>query len=305
MDPARSVKVTLPNGEFITACGFHLRVTCHTCCLDFSGSLPVAVRGFGRAPPSPQEESPPQAAAAVLRPQPRSSTTQPVAETSSSPPQQVARQREPTYKRSLPTKYTNPGFAIKELEPLEVFRPKRGRFISVENPSEMLILVDGACSANGTPDAVGGCGVVFKDGPPLRFKLENRGPDGTPYMPTSNRAELRATLAALKFRYWPGEGFKTIVIATDSAYVVKGATNWARGWLENGWRGQRGGDVKNQDLWKALLVEVEDLWNRGCRVQFWWLPRMFNKIADQAAKKAITDESEVPDRYMDICGVDV
>jgi ribonuclease HI len=68
------------------------------------------------------------------------------------------------------------------------------------------------------------------------FHLEKEGPFGEPSLQTSNRAELRAVIAALRFRAWQGEGFKSLVIATDSEYVVEGATNWARGWLRNNWR---------------------------------------------------------------------
>ncbi|MCQ8206071.1 hypothetical protein NP569_27725, partial [Vibrio parahaemolyticus] len=73
---------------------------------------------------------------------------------------------------------------------------------------------------------------------------------------------LRAVIAALRFRHWPGEGFKTVVIATDSDYVVEGSTQWAKTWVQNSWRtkgkrGTDGSDVKNKDLWEVLLGECE------------------------------------------------
>lgn len=40
---------------------------------------------------------------------------------------------------------------------------------------------------------------------------------------TNNRAELRAVLAAIGLRWWYGEGFKKIVIACHSEYVINGS----------------------------------------------------------------------------------
>ena len=65
-------------------------------------------------------------------------------------------------------------------------------------------------------------------------RLEKKGPFGDNSIQTSNRAELRAVIAALQFRYWPGEGFYTFVVATDSEYVVEGSTKWAKTWAKNG-----------------------------------------------------------------------
>lgn len=50
----------------------------------------------------------------------------------------------------------------------------------------------------------------------LSDRLELEGPFGDSHQQTSIRAELRAVIAALSSRVWRGEGFKTIVVATDS-----------------------------------------------------------------------------------------
>lgn len=44
--------------------------------------------------------------------------------------------------------------------------------------------------------------------------LENEGPFGDHSIATSNRADLRAAIAALRLSNWKQEGFDTIVIAT-------------------------------------------------------------------------------------------
>ena len=135
-------------------------------------------------------------------------------------------------------------------------------------------------------------------------RLEKKGPFGEGALQTSNRAELRAVIAALRFRYWPGEGFHTLVIATDSEYVVEGATNWARAWIQNGWVKRDGSAVKNRDLWEALLGELEKYKEEGMAIQFWKIPREWNMVADAAAKQAAAAE-DAPNRWMDVMGMKI
>jgi len=59
-----------------------------------------------------------------------------------------------------------------------------------------------------------------------------------------------------------------ILITTDSQYVMKGATEWRRGWIGRGWRTGEGEPVKNKDLWiemYSLLDQhnVEWKWVKG------------------------------------------
>ena len=85
----------------------------------------------------------------------------------------------------------------------------------------------------------------------MAFTISNRlEQDGHPQ--TSNRAEFRAVLASLTLRYWAGEGFSRIVLASDSEYVVKGISQWIFKWRKNGWKMTTGSPVANQDLWKKL-----------------------------------------------------
>ncbi|KAJ5190896.1 uncharacterized protein N7498_009881 [Penicillium cinerascens] len=136
--------------------------------------------------------------------------------------------------RLIPTKAIPPN--DKATPHTKAISPVR-RFIRQTDPATFLIYTDGSCLNNGEANAVAGCSFVFK---PLvqaggvnscRFPLEREGPTGELHPQTSNRAELRAVIAALRFRYWPGEGFDRLVIATDSEYVVEGITSWIRGWL--------------------------------------------------------------------------
>ncbi len=121
-------------------------------------------------------------------------------------------------------------------------------------------------------------------------------------MQTSNRAELRAVIAALRFRHWPAH-FHTVVIATDSAYTVEGSTKWAKTWVKHGWTSSGGVAVKNRDLWEALLGEIERRKEDGTTVEFWRIPREWNTVADAAAKAAAA-EKDAPDKWCDVFGVD-
>lgn len=133
--------------------------------------------------------------------------------------------------------------------------------------------------------------------------MEKKGPFGDDALQTSNRAELRAIIAALRFRYWPGEGFHTLVIATDSEYAVEGATKWARSWIRNGWVKRGGVAVKNRDLWEALLGEIEKYKEEdGMAVQFWRIPREWNTVADVAAKQAAAEE-DAPNEWTEVIGM--
>jgi ribonuclease HI len=160
-----------------------------------------------------------------------------------------------------------------------------------------LIYTDGACFGNGQQNPKAGCGFVFRpstlptpmgenspDGT-VSFRLETQGPTGEPQLQTSNRAELRAVIGVLQFRAWWGEGWKRIVIATDSEYVVNGATGWVRGWERNGWVTAKKQPVKNRDFWELLLKEVREFAENDATVLFWRIPRELNKSADEAAKK--------------------
>lgn len=188
-----------------------------------------------------------------------------------------------------PSSLFTPGMAVKAT-------PVTTRFINRSDPTQLLIYTDGACLDNGRANPRAGCAFVYRPSvPPVvvgydSFRLETEGPTGEQHTQTSNRAELRAVIGALRFRHWKGEGFDSLVIATDSEYVVEGATNWVRGWLRRGWKTSVGAPVKNKDLWEALLGEAERWSDIGLDVKFWRIPRELNTLADQRAKEAATGD---------------
>lgn len=190
---------------------------------------------------------------------------------------------------AFPSRFNSPHriSSLSKLFPITHMDHGRGsRFVSGDGPKKALVYADGACMNNGQAEPQAGWAVVYGPDNAVSGRLEDKGPFGHPSVATSNRAELRAAIAVLRLSDWRGEGFETIVIATDSAYVVDGATSWVKGWLRNGWKTRIGDNVKNKDLWELLLGEVER-W-KGCAldVAFWRIPRELNTYADGAAKEA-------------------
>ncbi|CZR46792.1 uncharacterized protein FPRO_12243 [Fusarium proliferatum ET1] len=179
----------------------------------------------------------------------------------------------------LPTVFVPPPSATPQsLFPAGIGRkahPPVTRFIRADDPESLLIYTDGACLGNGQVEPKGGWAFVF--GPQelnttasINERLENQGPLGDYANPTSNRAELRAIIGALRYKNWASEGFTTLVLATDSEYVVKGATEWIRAWLRRGWRK-----------------------SDGAVIQLWKISREWNTEADRLAKERAQLDEEL------------
>ncbi|KAK7756310.1 hypothetical protein SLS62_001536 [Diatrype stigma] len=213
-------------------------------------------------------------------------------------------------------------------------RTAQPRFVNRYDSREILIVVDGSCLNNGRKDAVaqGGCSFRYKGGPdigsnsssdaPLAFpgsgtvgfRLESRGPGGQASDPTSNRAKLRAVIAALEFRAWHEEGWRRVVVATDLEYVVLGATQWLPQWVRRRWKktARRAGAVANRDLWEELNGVVEALRARGTDVSFWLissgsaakLESALVRETKLAAREAAAQHDEsVAAEFTRLCGI--
>ena len=115
------------------------------------------------------------------------------------------------------------------------------------------VYTDGACTGNPGP---GGWGVVvyFTDG--SIYEL-----GGAEAQTTNNRMEMQAAIAALKILTAAKQAEPT-TLHTDSEYLIKGVTQWVKGWKKKGWKTAQGKAVLNQDLWEALdeLNSKQVLW---------------------------------------------
>lgn len=117
------------------------------------------------------------------------------------------------------------------------------------------IYTDGACRGNPGP---GGWGALLIAGG--KRKTLHGGDAET----TNNRMELTAAIRALNAL----NGRQSVVLHTDSRYVMDGIREWLPNWKRRGWKTAAKKPVKNQDLWQALdeAVQQHDIqwvWVKG------------------------------------------
>ncbi len=83
---------------------------------------------------------------------------------------------------------------------------------------------------------------------------------------TNNRMALGGAIAGLQLLARKGARL-SVVIVSDSQYLVKGMREWVPGWVARGWR-RKEGAIENLELWKTLLLssrlhDVQWTWVRG------------------------------------------
>lgn len=135
------------------------------------------------------------------------------------------------------------------------------------------IFGDGACSGNPGP---GGYGAI------LRCLGKTKELSGGERHTTNNRMELLAIIKALQSL----TRSCTVVVTTDSQYVVKGMTEWIAGWQRKGWQNSKKEPVVNRDLWEVLLEaakphKISWKWVRG------HAGHSENERCDELARQAI------------------
>lgn len=140
------------------------------------------------------------------------------------------------------------------------------------------IYTDGACSGNPGP---GGWAAV------ILFENEKQQISGFEKDTTNNRMELRAVVESLRIVFQLQ--CKKIEVHSDSAYVVNSVKNkWLKKWSENGWKTIQGKDVKNKDLWLALLDLLN---NKNKQINFVKVKGhsgdKHNEMVDQLAKREV------------------
>lgn len=216
-------------------------------------------------------------------------------------------------------------------------RTSQPRFVNRYDSREILLVVDGSCINNGSisQPATGGCSFAYKgvgrsglpvafpfsvgeqgggEGGTVGFPLEQTGPAGEYHVASSNRAKLRAVIAALQFREWQEEGWRRIVVATDLEYVVFGATRWLRSWAKRRWKTRRAQHVANRDLWEELHSIIDRLAGLGTEVSFWLIPSralikqastLVQDTKDVAREAAMAHSDTSAEEFTRLCGIEV
>jgi ribonuclease HI len=133
---------------------------------------------------------------------------------------------------------------------------------------ETVAATDGSALGNPGP---GGWAWVTEDG--------REGSAAATYT-TNNRMELRAVLELLR----AVDKSETLVIQSDSAYVIGVFTEWLDAWRRRGMRTSRNAPVENQDLIEVIAQELE-----GRQVRFEKIPghagHRLNALADARAQE--------------------
>jgi len=137
------------------------------------------------------------------------------------------------------------------------------------------IYTDGACRGNPGP---GGWGALLIAG-----KHQKTMHGGDPET-TNNRMELTAAIEALNVL----KGHSSVILYTDSKYVMDGINEWMPNWKKRGWKTAAKKPVKNKDLWQALdeaagRHEIDWRWVKGHD------GNPGNEMADELANRGIDE----------------
>jgi ribonuclease HI len=136
---------------------------------------------------------------------------------------------------------------------------------------QVIIYTDGACIGNPGP---GGYGAV------LIADDRRKELSGGFRLTTNNRMELLAAIEALAAL----RGRRTVVLHSDSAYVVNGISlGWAAKWRSKGWHRTKTQLATNSDLWQRLLElsEAHD-------AEFRWVPGHAGVVENERCDRLAT-----------------
>ena len=134
---------------------------------------------------------------------------------------------------------------------------------------------DGACRGN---PGKGGWGVL------LRFGGAEKTLHGGEELTTNNRMELTAVIKGLAALNKPC----SVLVTTDSKYVLSGMTEWMPNWKKRNWKTASKKPVLNVDLWQQLDAQVQQH-----EVSWEWVKghsgHPENELADQLANQGIDE----------------
>jgi ribonuclease HI len=139
--------------------------------------------------------------------------------------------------------------------------------------SEVNIYTDGACKGNPGP---GGWGALLTLGEVEKELF------GGEKLTTNNRMELTGAIKGLQALTKPC----SVVLTTDSQYVIKGISEWMPNWKLKGWKTSKKQPVLNVDLWQELDRAIQ-----GHTIKWVWVKghagHPGNERADELANKGV------------------
>jgi ribonuclease HI len=163
-----------------------------------------------------------------------------------------------------------------------------------------ILHLDESCLGNGREGENPGGGGGLIEIRSRRRKIERR--DFFLHEPatTNNRMALKGATHALELL--SGKGARlSVLMVSDSQYLVRGMREWVDGWKARGWT-RKGGPIENLELWKELDAArarhaVEWTWLRG----HYQHPK--NEYADwlavRAAREQRSSEGAVESEFTD------
>lgn len=128
-----------------------------------------------------------------------------------------------------------------------------------------VVHLDESCLGNGrevaTPGGAGGL-IELKSGRRVvRRDFFVHSPDTT-----NNKMALAGAIGVLQLLARKGSRL-SVLLVSDSEYLVRGVREWLPGWKARGWK-RKAGEIENLDLWRALdhsltLHQTQLAWVRG------------------------------------------
>lgn len=115
---------------------------------------------------------------------------------------------------------------------------------------------------------------------------------------TNNKMALAGAIATLEWirRQWQ---HAHVTFVSDSQYLIKGMTEWVKGWEARGWK-RKGGTLENQELWQKLVQAAA-----AHQVQWCWVEghaghaknEYANDLAVRAAERQERSNGLVPSGF--------
>lgn len=103
---------------------------------------------------------------------------------------------------------------------------------------------------------------------------------------TNNQMELVACLTALDIVL--NSKSNSFELKLDSQYVIKGVTEWSKGWIKNNWKNAQKKPVMNKELWVKILTKVKEINEKGVTLKWSHVyghqGELWNERCDEIAK---------------------